>query len=83
MNFDIKSKLQKLEGETFYTVTGKEFIYKFISENTIKVSRTNYPIHLSNFEKAIEINPTKPGQIRNLVRGSSYIFGIITDDRFN
>ncbi len=83
MGIDIKEKLKQLEGKTFNTVTGKEFVYTFVSESTIKVSRTNYPIHLSNFEKALEINPTKPSQISNLVRGGSYVFGIITDSRFN
>ena len=84
MNSDIKSKLKKWEGEIFYTKKRIPFVYNFISENTIRISeRKAYNISISNFEKAIEINPTKPGEISNLVRGSSYIFGIITDNRFN
>ena len=81
MDIDIKGKLKKLEGETFYTVTGKPYTYEFVGENIIKPNRANYMIHLSNFEKAIEINPTELRQIRK-VRGPSYVFGIITDKRF-
>lgn len=81
MNIDIKSKLKELEGEIFYTVTGKPYTYKFVCENVIKPSRAKYNISLSNFEKAIEINPTELHQIRE-VRGPSYVFGIITDSRF-
>lgn len=82
MNIDIKRKLKELEGETFYTVTGKPYTYEFVGENIIKPSRANYRIHLSNFEKATEINPTELHQIRE-VRGPSYVFGIITDKRFH
>lgn len=79
---DIKNKLKALEGQTFYTVTGKAFVFEFVGENTIKVSRTAYPIHLSNFEKALNINPAKPSDLTDAVRESSYIFAIITDKRF-
>ena len=80
---NIKEKLMKLEGEIFYTKTGKAYTYKFISENAIVTSRTNCPLYISNFEKAICLTPTMPSQITNKVRGSSYVFGIITDKRFN
>lgn len=79
---NIRDKLKELEGETFYTVTGKPYTYKIVGENTIKPSRTDYNIHLSNFEKALKIQPTELRQIRE-VRGPSYVFGIITDKRFN
>ena len=82
MDTKIRSKLKDLEGKTFHTVTGKEFVYEFVSENAIKVNRTNYAIHISNFEKALDVHPTMPSQITNLVRGGSYVFAIITDSRF-
>ena len=84
MSVDIKNKLKELEGETFYTKKRIPFTYKIISESTVRISeRKAYNISIADFEKAIEINPTKPSEITNLVRGSSYIFGIITDSRFN
>lgn len=79
----IKSRLKSLKGETFRTVTGKEYTYEFVGEGWIVTSRTEYKISLSDFEKAIQVAPKSPGEISNLVRGSSYIFGIITDPRFN
>ena len=83
MSVDIKNKLKELEGETFYTKKLIPFAYTFISESTVHISgRKAYNISIADFEKAIEINPTKPSEITNLVRGSSYIFGIITDSRF-
>ena len=83
MNIDSKRKLKELEGETFYTIKGIPFTYQFVSENAIRIcERKPYNITIADFEKAIEIKPTKPNQITNMVRGSSYIFGIITDKRF-
>ncbi len=75
-------KLKKLEGETFTTVSGKSFTYKFVSERAIRVSRTAYPISLSNFETALLLLPSKPSEISKIVRGSSYVFAIINDLRF-
>lgn len=79
---NIRDKLKELEGETFYTVTGKPYTYKFVRENAILTTRTKYVLNLSNFEKALKIRPTELRQIRE-VRGPSYVFGIITDKRFN
>ena len=70
-------KRKKLDEDIDYVT----YTYEFVGENIIKPNRANYMIHLSNFEKAIEINPTELRQIRE-VRGPSYIFGIITDKRF-
>lgn len=81
MIIDIKARLKTLEGETFHTVTGIPYTYEFVGENMIRPSRTSYTIHLSNFEKAIDIAPTDLKQLRS-VRGPSYVFGIITDSRF-
>ena len=81
MDINVRSKIKSLEGETFYTVTGKPFTYKFASENTIKPSRTNYNIPLSHFERAYDRHPSELKELRDL-RGCSYIFGVITDTRF-
>ena len=79
----IKSKLKEWEGETFYTKSNIPFAYQFTSETTIHIiGRKPYNISILDFEKAIEIKPKRPSQISNLVRGSSYVFGIITDKRF-
>ena len=81
MSFDVTSRLKALEGETFYTVNGLPFTYHFVNAHMLKTSRTDYAIHVSNFEKAVEINPVKLDDVRSL-RGYSYVFGVVTDSRF-
>ena len=70
----------KHEGDVFYTVTNKEIKY-VVKDNYIIVvsipSRERIP--KTNFEKALEMNVSKPSEIN--LRGQSYIYGIITDSR--
>ncbi|WP_448783938.1 hypothetical protein [Blautia sp.] len=75
-------KLKEHEGEVFYTVTGLEFTYKFVGENSIKTSRAEQLLAKSNFSKAIEHLPLSgPGEISKIVRGSAYVFSLLTDSR--
>ena len=82
MELDIKRKLKALEGQVFFTVTGKPYTYRFIGENVLRTDRTNRNIPIYDFEKAIELKPDKPSQMPDSINGRSYIFGIITDRRF-
>ncbi len=69
----------KHEGDVFYTVKNKEYTYA-VKDNYIIVgipSRTK--ITKSYFERALELNVSKPTEIN--LRGHSYIYGIITDSR--
>lgn len=76
------NKLKKHEGERFYTVRNLEFTYKFVSDNAIKVNRAEQILSKANFEKAIKLCPLNgPGDISKIVRGSAYVYGIITDFR--
>lgn len=76
------NNLKKYEGETFQTVSGLPFVYEFIGESTIRVNRANQSISKSNFVKALERMPlTGPGEISGLVRGSAYVYALITDER--
>ncbi len=78
----IAHKLKELEGNTFHSVTKIPFTYKMISDNAIQIDgRKPHPLSLANFEKALKIDPKKPSDLKN-VRGSSYVFAIITDKRF-
>ncbi len=75
-------KLKEYEGEIFHTVTGLEFTYSFESENAIKVSRAEQLLTKNNFNKAIEHLPLDgPGEISKIVRGSAYVFSLLTDSR--
>lgn len=73
----------KNEGETFYTKTGIPFTYS-INGTGIRPSRTNQIIARSEFHKAVAYLPIDgPGIISNIVRGSSYIYAILTDTRID
>ncbi len=69
------------EGEEFRTITGLPFTYK-IEDNYLNTNRTDYPLSKSEFKKAAAIkNLSGPGQISDFVRGPSYVYAILTDDR--
>ena len=76
--------LKKYEGEEFYTVSRNlPFVYKFVSDNTIKPNRTNYNLSKANFEKAIKIMPVEDvSDVNQRIRGASYIYVILNDMRF-
>ena len=68
------------EGDEFFTVTNKEIKY-VVKDNYIIVVSTPSPTRISktNFEKALEMNASKPSEIN--LYGRAYIYGIITDSR--
>ena len=69
----------KHEGDVFYTVKNKEYTYA-VKDNYIIVSiPSRTKITKSYFERALELNVSKPSEIN--LRGHSYIYGIITDSR--
>ena len=75
-------KLQQNKGEEFRTVSGLPFTYEFIGENSIRVSRANQLISKKKKKKVIEHMPLKgPGEISKLVRGSAYVYALLTDER--
>lgn len=82
MNIDyVWNKIKANEGETFYTVSGLPFTYKVIG-GAVVPSRTKQNISQSCFEKALNLMPLKgPGDISNIVRGSAYVYSVLTDKR--
>lgn len=82
MNIDyLWNKIKSNEGETFYTVRDLPFTYKIIG-GSIRPSRAKQNISKSCFEKALSLMPLKgPGDISNAVRGSAYVYAILTDKR--
>jgi hypothetical protein len=70
-------------GEEFQTLTGLPFTYE-AHDGYIIPSRANQNISRSDFEKAYELVPLQsPGQIVKLVRGSAYVYAILTDPRID
>ncbi|MBO8138246.1 MAG: hypothetical protein H0Z40_08945 [Desulfotomaculum sp.] len=69
------------EGETFRTKTGKEFTYIVVKDCLIP-SRTDQKITKADIKKAYKLIPFNgPGVINNTVRGPSYIWAILHDNR--
>jgi hypothetical protein len=81
-DFDaVWSKICAHAGEEFHTVTLLPFTYS-ITNNYLLTTRTNYKISKNDFNKAFLIEPIhNPGQITNVVRGSSYVYAILSDPR--
>lgn len=74
-------KIAALEGETFHTTSGLEFQYR-TAENTFFPSRTKYDISKSDFATVLEMAPLEgPGEVNNIVRGPSYIWAVLHDER--
>ena len=70
-------------GETFYTKSGRKLTY-IIKGDGFFPSRTNYRISKSDFKKAFSVFPIEgPGIISNIVRGSSYIWAVLHDQRIS
>lgn len=76
------SKIKEYEGETFSQIRGGVFTYK-IHGNYILPDRTNVQISKKHIEKALVHYPLQNTvRIQNL-RGPSYIYAIIMDERIN
>ena len=77
---NIWDRIEKHSGKEFKQIRGGKFTYE-IRGNQVVPDRTNQNIPKSHFEKAFDLLPlenTVP--IQNL-RGPSYIFAILMDER--
>lgn len=81
-SFDqIWNRIIALEGESFSTVRGLEFVYS-VDGQTIVPDRTDFPLHKANFEKAYEDMPVEgPGSLSKDIMGPSYVWAILNDER--
>lgn len=79
---EIWQRIRTHQNEQFKTIRGKPFVYA-VSGHVVTTDRTgDYPMHVSQFEKALALVPLSgPDQINNLVRGPSYVWAILHDDR--
>jgi len=68
-------------GQEFETVTRLPFTYRIVG-NAVVTSRTGQRLTRRMFERAAQIeNLSGPGQISGSIRGSSYIYAILSDRR--
>ena len=80
---DIWKLIVSHEGEEFRTITNLPFTYR-INGNTLCPSRTAYNIGKSDFATAYDLVPLQnPGEITELVRGPSYVYAILQDERIS
>jgi len=84
MPFDaVWHNIQVHAGQEFWTVKDHLFTYE-AHEGYIRPSRTNQNISQSDFRKAYELFPLRgPGEIAKLVRGSAYVYAVLSDPRIH
>jgi len=81
MSFDkIWSRIEACAGEKFAQIRGGEFTYN-ISGGHVIPNRTNQQIPISHFEKASGFLPLENTVPVQDLRGPSYIYAILMDDR--
>ncbi len=83
----IWSRIVAHAGETFHLKEGRkeddELTYK-IKGTGFYPSRTNYRISKANFEEVYPMVPIDgPGKIKDIVRGSSYVWAVLHDRRIS
>lgn len=77
----IWANIVALAGQTFYTKGEEPFTYH-VKSGRIHVSRTDYPISgARNVRKALELWPVSGPSKLGSVRGASYIWALLNDQR--
>jgi len=80
---EIWTRIEKLAGEEFTTISGLPFTYE-TSGDALFPSRTEYRLSKEDFKTAYSRVPIPgPGIINNEVRGPSYIWAILHDQRIS
>jgi hypothetical protein len=76
-------RVRAQQGKKFITKRGCEFTYS-IEKERLCPSRTVYCISKIDFKKAYRLIPLDgPGAISNEVRGPSYVWSILYDERIS
>ena len=73
-------RIKAHEGETFTQIRGGEFTYEVVG-NMVTPDRTNQNFPRSHFEEALTLVPLKNTAPVQHLRGPSYIYAIMMDDR--
>ena len=78
----IWNNIVSCQGQTFYKIGGQPFTY-IVDGSAIIPNCAKQRLAKANFAKYAEdfIGPAGPGAFSNLVRGSSYVWAILNDDR--
>ena len=78
----IWNNIVSCQGQTFYKIGGQPFTY-IVDGSAIIPNCAKQRLTKANFAKYAEdiIGSAGPGAFSNLVRGSSYVWAILNDDR--
>jgi hypothetical protein len=80
---EVWDRLRSNEGNLFHTISGLDFQYH-ITGNMLETTRTDYHLSKQDFARAFSLVPIpNPGTINRLVRGPSYIWAILHDERIS
>jgi hypothetical protein len=80
-NFEVVWKRIETEaGKDFALMRGAPFTYA-VSHGAVHPSRTNHQIPKSHFEKALVLVPLKNTAVVQDLRGPSFIYAILMDER--
>jgi hypothetical protein len=77
---EVWHRIESHAGEDFVTKTGLPFTYT-VEHGVVRPSRTNRHIPRSDFEKALTLGPLKNVAVVHDLRGPSYIYAILMDER--
>ncbi len=81
--YEVWRRIVAYAGESFKTKRQLVFTYEVEGE-FFYPSRTDYQISKTNFETAFKMVPLEgPGPLSNLVRGSSYVWAVLHDERIS
>jgi hypothetical protein len=67
-------------GQWFQTIRGMNFVY-VVANGAVHTSRTNHQLSRSQFEKALARVPLNNTSVVQDLRGPSYIYAILMDER--
>ena len=81
MDFEqVWGRIQRHDGEVFVQIRGGEFTY-IAGDGYITPDRTNQNLPRAHFEQAFELVPLENTVPVQHLRGPSYLFAILMDDR--
>ena len=81
VNFsEVWHRIERNAGQTFSQKRGGEFSY-IIRGGCVVPDRTNQQLPKSEFEKAFELMPLDRVALLQSLRGPSYLFAILMDER--
>jgi len=83
----IWGKIKKYEGEIFFTIKSFPFSYRIENNYIIPIrneSEINRRIPKTDIIKTLMIWPISgPAEITNEIQGSSYVYGLLSDNRIS